>query len=114
VSVGAVLLQKDVDGIDHPVGYFSKKLNKHQTNYSTIEKEALALLLALKHFEVYISSGLYPLHVYSDHNPLTFVNRMRNQNRRLIGWYLCLQEYDIVIHHIPGKDNVVADVLSRI
>jgi hypothetical protein len=113
-AVGAVLLQKDVDGIDHPVGYFSKKLNKHQTNYSTIEKEALALLLALKHFEVYISSGLYPLHVYSDHNPLTFVNRMRNHNRRLIGWYLCLQEYDIVIHHIPGKDNVVADVLSRI
>ena len=63
---------------------------------------------------MYISSGLYPLHVYSDHNPLTFVTKMRNTNRRLVGWYLCLQEYDLVMHHIPGKENVVADVLSRI
>ena len=114
LAVGAVLTQKDSDGIDHPVGYFSKKLNVHQRRYSTIAKEALALLLSLKHFEVYISSGLYPLHVYSDHNPLTFVTKMRNTNRRLVGWYLCLQEYDLVMHHIPGKENVVADVLSRI
>ena len=49
-GVGAVLLQEDDSGIDHLVSYFSKKFNVHQRNYSTIEKEALALVLALQHF----------------------------------------------------------------
>lgn len=56
-GAGAVLLQEDDCGIDHPVCYFSKKFNKHQLNYSTIEKEALALLLAMQHFEVYVGSS---------------------------------------------------------
>ncbi|KAI3368074.1 hypothetical protein L3Q82_026895 [Scortum barcoo] len=53
-GAGAVLLQEDDHGIDHPVCYFSKKFNKQQLNYSTIEKEALVLLLSLQHFEVYV------------------------------------------------------------
>ena len=68
-----MLSQKDSNGFDHPVAYYSKKLDKHQRQYSTIEKEALALLLALKHFEVYVGSGLHTLQVFTDHNPLTFV-----------------------------------------
>ena len=114
VAVGSMLSQKDVQGIEHPVAYFSKKLDKHQRRYSTIEKEALALLLALKHFEVYVGSGLHTLQVYTDHNPLVFVGKFRNNNRRLTGWHLCLQEYDLEMNHIRGKDNVVADALSRI
>ena len=55
VGVGAVLLQEDEEGVEHPVVYFSKKLNKHQRVYSTIEKEALSLILAVEHFEVYMS-----------------------------------------------------------
>lgn len=69
---GAVLLQDDENGIEHPVGYFSKKFLKHQLNYSTIEKEALAFLMALQHFEVYIGSSSLPVVVYTDHNPLVF------------------------------------------
>ena len=53
VGIGAVLLQEDHNGIDHPVCYFSKKFNKHQKNYSTIEKECLALILAIQQFDVY-------------------------------------------------------------
>lgn len=48
----AVLIQDGDDGVEHPVSYFSKKFNQHQHVYSTIEKEALTLILALKHFEV--------------------------------------------------------------
>jgi len=55
VAAGAVLLQEDDEGVEHPVCYFSKKFNKNQRNYSTIEKECLALLLALQHFELYIT-----------------------------------------------------------
>ena len=49
VGVGAVLLQADSSGVDRPIGYFSKKLNRHQKVYSTIEKETLALVLAVQH-----------------------------------------------------------------
>ncbi|XP_033952347.2 uncharacterized protein [Pseudochaenichthys georgianus] len=61
VGTGAVLLQEDAQAIDHPVSYFSRKFNKHQLKYSTIEKEALALLFALQHFEVYLGSSVKPI-----------------------------------------------------
>lgn len=48
LGTGAVLLQEDDSGLDHPICYFSCKFNKHQINYSTIEKEALGHLLALQ------------------------------------------------------------------
>lgn len=50
IGAGAVLLQEDASGIDYPICYFSRKFNKHQLNYSTIEKKALALLLSLQYF----------------------------------------------------------------
>ena len=46
LGAGAVLLQEDGEGVDHPVSFFSKKFDKHQVHYSTIEKEALALVMA--------------------------------------------------------------------
>ena len=112
VGAGAVLLQ-EVDGIDRPVCYFSKKFNSYQLNYSTIEKEALALIWALQHFEVYIGSGGGPLVVYTDHNPLTFLSSLRCPNQRLMRWTLFLQGYSLDIRHIKGKDNIIADALSR-
>ena len=113
-AAGAVLLQAgEEDDIDHPVAFFSKKFNPHQRNYSTIEKELLSLVLALQHFEAYICSGKGPFIVYSDHNPLVFLNKMKNKNRRLLNWSLLLQEYNMQIKHIKGKDNVIADCLSR-
>lgn len=94
--------------------FFSRKFNKHQIRYSTIEKEALALLLALQFFEVYLGSSSVPIDVYTDHNPLVFLYRMYNQNQRLMRWSLIVQNYNIVIKHKKGKDNVVADALSRV
>ncbi len=113
VGAGAVLLQEYKEGIDHPICFFSKKFNKHQCNYSMIEKEALALLLALQHFEVYIGCTSYPVVVYTDHNPLTFLCRMYNQNQSLIRWALVVQNYNIEIRHKKGVNNVVADALSK-
>ncbi|XP_076053569.1 uncharacterized protein LOC143032587 [Oratosquilla oratoria] len=79
VAGGAVLLQEgEGDSVLHPVGYYSKKFNKHQRNYATVEKEALALLLALDHFRIYIGSTIHPVQVRTDHNPLIFVEKMKN------------------------------------
>ena len=113
VGVGAALMQCDNSGIEHPVGFFSRKLNASQKNYATVEKEALSLLLAVKHFEVYVSSSPFTLQVFTDHNPLVFVNRMKTLNQRLLRWSLTLQEFNLHIHHVKGADNVLADALSR-
>ena len=113
-GIGAVLLQDDAYGISHPVSYFSKKLVKSQQNYSTVEKEALGLILALHHFEVYISASPHTTIVHTDHNPLTFISRMKNDNQRLLRWSLFIQDLAIEIRHIRGKDNVIADALSRV
>lgn len=114
VAAGAVLLQDDDEGVEHPVCYFSKKFTKSQQNYSTVEKECLALVLALRHFEVYVSSSSSAIVVYSDHNPLVFLHKLKDKNQRLLRWSLMLQEYSLDIRHIKGKDNVIADCLSRV
>ncbi len=113
VGAGAVLLQEGADGVAHPVSYFSTKFNRHQLNYSTIEKETLALLLALRHFDVYVGGNMFPVMVYSDHNPLVFLSKMYNHNQRLMRWALMVQPYNLDIRHKRGSENVVADALSR-
>lgn len=75
VAAGAVLLQDDDEGVEHPVC---------QQNYSTVEKECLAVVLALQHFEVYVSSSSSPIVVYSDHNPLVFLHKLKDKNQRLL------------------------------
>ena len=112
-GVGAVLLQEDKKGIEHPISYFCRKFDKHQRNYSTSEKETLALILALQHFDFYLSAAIFPIQVYTDHNPLVFLSRMKSKNQCLLRWSLAVQAYDLKITHIHGKDNVVADALSR-
>jgi len=114
VGAGAVLLQEDDAGVDHPVCYFSKKFNKQQKNYSVIEKETLELLLALQFFEVYLGSSSAPIVVYTDHNPLVFLTIMYNKNQRLMRWSLVVQGYNIDIKHKKGSENVLADALSRV
>jgi len=69
-----VLQQEDSEGINHSVYYFSKKFEEHQQKYSTIEKEALSLLFAVRHFDVYLNSIVVPVLVYTDHNPLVFLH----------------------------------------
>ncbi|KAL2103146.1 hypothetical protein ACEWY4_000014 [Coilia grayii] len=114
LGAGAVLLQSDQHGLEHPVCFYSRKFDKHQRAYSTIEKEALALVLALQHIEVYVGGAIHPVVVYTDHNPLVFLTRMRNCNQRLMCWSVILQGYNLEIKHIRGRDNVVADALSRV
>ena len=113
LGAGGVLMQCGTNGLEHPLCFFSRKFNCHQRGYSTIEKEALALVLALQHFEVYVGGAAQPVTVYTDHNPLTFLDRMRNHNQRLMRWSLLLQGFNLNIQHIRGRENVVADALSR-
>ena len=80
-AVGAYLMQES-DGCEHPICFFSKKLNIRQRQYATIEKEALAFLTAVRHFIVYF--GSQSVKVYTDHSPLIFLDRMANHNPKLL------------------------------
>lgn len=113
-GVGAALSQADENGNFRPISYFSKKLNKHQKGYSVIEKELLAVILALENYAIYVTSGTDPINVYTNHNPIVFLNKMRGKNRRLQNWFLTLQEFNLRIQHVREVDNRVADALSRV
>ena len=113
-GIGAVLLQLGDDELPHPVCYMSTKLKAYQKCYSTIEKECLALITAIEKFNVYVNNPTDIIIVFSDHNPITFINKMKNRNSRLTRWALALQPYSLEIRHIRGKDNLIADFLSRL
>jgi len=100
-----------VDSVEHPVCFYSKKLDCHQKRYSTIEKEALGLVLAVRMFSVYF--GTQPVKVFTDHSPLQFIQRMANHNQKLLRWSLELQQYNLEICHRAGRDNLMPDLLSR-
>ena len=71
-------------------------------------------LLALQHFEVYMPSHGPVIKIYSDHHSLQFRNKFKFKNQRLTWWSLLLQEYNLDVNHIKGKDNVIVDCLSRV
>ena len=110
-GVGAVLTQVGVDGQEHPVGYFSRKLLPREQRYSTIEKECLAIKLSLDAFKVYLLGRNFV--VQTDHRALEWMERLKENNARLCRWSLSLQPYSFVVQHRPGAQNLNADALSR-
>jgi hypothetical protein len=108
--VGACLFQI-TDDVEHPICFLSRKLRIHEMHYSTIEKEALALVTAVRACSVYFGSS--PVLVYTDHSPLQFINTMANSNQKLLRWSIELQQYTLDIKHRPGKENWMPDLLSR-
>jgi hypothetical protein len=109
-GVGAVLLQA-CKGVLHPVMFVSRKLLDRETRYSTIERECLAIVWAINKLARYLWGQEFVLQ--TDHRPLTFLNSGRFKNNRLIRWALSLQEFRFVVEPIAGRDNVLADCLSR-
>lgn len=109
-GVGAVLQQAFEDGI-HPILFLSRKLVPREQNFSTVEKECLAIVWAVQKLREYLLGVEFVIE--TDHSPLQWLESMKSSNQRLMRWSLALQEYHFTIRHIPGKDNTVADMLSR-
>lgn len=111
LAIGAVLSQGPV-GADKPIAYASRTLNSSEINYSTIEKELLAIVWATKYFRPYLFGRKFK--IMTDHRPLQWVMNIKEPNSRLTRWRLRLSEYDFTVIYKPGKSNTNADALSRI
>ncbi|XP_061385253.1 LOW QUALITY PROTEIN: uncharacterized protein LOC133320633 [Danaus plexippus] len=111
VAIGAVLSQGNI-GTDKPIAYASRTLNDSETNYSTIEKELLAIVWATKYFRPYLFGRKFK--IITDHRPLQWVMNLKEPNSRLTRWRLKLSEYDFSVTYKQGKYNTNADALSRI
>ena len=109
-AIGAVLVQGEGEQ-EHPVEYASRLLNQAERNYSTTEREALAVVWALNKFRGYIEGT--PITILTDHQALKWLMSLKSPTGRLARWALQLQPYDITVKYITGKTNVVADALSR-
>ena len=110
-ALGAVLLQGDSPAEEHPIEYASRLLSSAEKNYSTTEREALAVVWALDKFRGYIEGS--EIKVASDHQPLKWLMSLKSPTGRLARWALQIQSYNLKIDYVPGKCNVVADLLSR-
>ena len=102
---------QDLGGKLHPVAYVSRKLLDRETRYSTIEKECLAIVWTLKKLDRYLWGQTFTLQ--TDHKPLTFLRSAMFKNNRILGWSLAMQGYSFDVKEIAGRDNVLADILSR-
>ncbi|WVZ85409.1 LOW QUALITY PROTEIN: hypothetical protein U9M48_032344 [Paspalum notatum var. saurae] len=106
VGIGGVLMQEN-----KPVAYFSEKLSGPVLNYSTYDKELYALVRSLETWQHYLWPKEFVIH--SDHESLKHIRSQLKLNRRHAKWVEFIESFPYVIKHKKGKDNVIADALSR-
>ena len=100
-----------INKVSHAIYYASRTLNDAQLNYSTTEKELLAVIFALEKFRSYLISS--KVIVFTDHAALRYLFAKKDAKPRLIRGVLLLQEFNLEIRDKKGSENVVADHLSR-
>ncbi|KAL3698611.1 hypothetical protein R1sor_012687 [Riccia sorocarpa] len=112
VAVGAVLAQPQDPKIDLPIYFASRTLNNSEKDYTTTEREALAMVYAVKKFKPYLQGNKFVFFV--DHQALTYIVNKIHITARIARWLLLLQEFGLTVVYKPGKINILADQLSRI
>ena len=104
-----MLRQRDDNGAEHPVAFYSRKLLPREVRYSTIEKECLAIKAATHIFRVYLLGRKFT--IQTDHHALEWLNRLKDNNAHLTRWSLALQPYQFVVQYRAGA--MLTGSLSR-
>ena len=112
-AIGAILSQSDIDGILHPVAYFSRKFTAPEINYPIYDKELAAIIFAFEEWRPYLAGAQHRVQVVTDHKNLLYFTSTRTLNRRQARWSIFLADYDFDITFRPGSRHSKADALSR-
>ena len=110
-AIAWVLEQKDSQNRSRAINYGGRSLHGSELAWSISEKECLAVLEGIRANHPYLADGHFD--VYTDHAALQWLKSIKQTTGRLARWSLLLQGYSFTIHHRPGKQNKVADALSR-
>ncbi len=111
-AVGAILVQKDNKGLERPIQYISRALKGSELRWSTIEKEAFSIVHALTKLRPYLYGADFE--IFTDHRPLKALFLGEVRNTKVQRWASLIAEYHAPIRYWPGRNNVRADMLSRI
>jgi hypothetical protein len=106
IEIGGVLLQEG-----KPIAYFSENLSEPSLNYSTYDKELYALVPILETWQHYL--WLKEFIIQSDHDSLKHIRGQAKLNKHHAKWVEFIETFPYIIMHKKGKENVIADVLSR-
>lgn len=109
-GLGAVLTQSYPDG-EHVICFLSRTLTKAERNYSTTERECLAVIWAVEKLRHFLEGSHFT--VVTDHASLLWLHNLKDPTGKLARWALRLQPYNYTIVHRKGRENVVPDFLSR-
>ena len=112
IAIGGVL-EQNIDGCLKPLAFFSRQLKKAEKNYSTIDRELLGIHSAILHFRYFLEGRDFT--VYTDHKPLVAAMKKKSELKsgRQSRHLATISEFTTDIQHVAGKENVVADALSR-
>ena len=111
-SVGAILVQEHEDGVERVIHYLSHALSPAQRRWAVIEREAYAVIYAIQKLRPYLYGSRFT--IYTDHKPLKSLFTKEMANTKIQRWSVLLAEYGAEIKYREGKNNVRADMLSRI
>jgi hypothetical protein len=111
-ALGGVLSQLCEDQKWHPIAFFSRQFKGAEVNYSTPDKEMMAIVECFKHWRHYLEGSLQTIEVWTDHQNLKTFMVQQRLNGRQARWLIHLMPYDFKIHFRPGKLNP-ADAPSR-
>jgi hypothetical protein len=111
-ALGAILSQCQ-DGVWKPCGFVSKAFNPTQRNYEIYDRELLAIMASLHEFQKHLMTARKTVEIWTDHANLQYFKKPQKLNRHQARWLSELQEYHFTLHHIAGKSNSKADILSR-
>ena len=112
LRLGAMLSQKQSDGRYHPVAFRSRALHGAEVNYHSTKLKFLAMKWSIKHFQTYLLGCHFK--VCTDNNPIMYFLTSPNMDAMKQRWINKLAKYDFSLEYQKGKNNTMADALSRI